>query len=370
MRMFKQEMKPDEQAMMALRDLYSAYGYQHYKVSKFESYDLYVQNKNFLQSRQILTFTDTNGRLMALKPDVTLSIIKNTKPTAGMSKVYYTENVYRVPKNADGYQEIMQTGLELIGAVDDYAMAEVLMLAERSLRTISNDYVLDISHIGVLSGLLASQELDDGQCGEIMTAVGERNLHQLRGLCAQFNLPSQFGDTLCALVSLYGPLNEALTQADALELPQNCRDAIASLRSLGELLSLTGCRNLRLDLSLVNDMDYYNGLVFRGFISGIAAGVLSGGRYDNLMAKMGREQSAVGFALYLDQLERYFARKDKYDVDILLSYCDGCDLAALVRKANELTEEGYSVRVQPEGVDGVHARKRFLFKGTEVMELD
>jgi len=368
--MFKQEMKPDEQAMMALRDLYSAYGYQHYKVSKFESYDLYVQNKNFLQSKRILTFTDTNGRLMALKPDVTLSIIKNTKPSAGMSKVYYTENVYRVPKNADGYQEIMQTGLELIGTVDDYAMAEVLMLAERSLRTISSDYVLDISHIGVLSGLLASQDLDDAQTAEIMTAVGERNLHQLRAICARYDLSAQFSDTLCAIVSLYGPLEEALSQAEALELPDNCRDAIASLRRLSNLLSMTDCRNLRLDLSLVNDMDYYNGLVFRGFISGIAAGVLSGGRYDNLMAKMGREQSAIGFALYMDQLERYFARKEEYDVDILLSYCGGCDLAALICKANELTQEGYSVRVQPDGVDGVHARRKLLFKNTEVTELD
>ena len=366
MTMFKQDMKPDEQAMMALRDLYSAYGYQHYKVSKFESYDLYVQNKNFLQSKRILTFTDTNGRLMALKPDVTLSIIKNTKPNAGMNKVYYTENVYRVPKNADGYQEIMQTGLELIGTVDDYAMAEVLMLAERSLRTISEDYVLDISHIGVLSGLLAAQELDDAQQGEIMVAVGERNLHQLRGLCVRYGLSEVFCETICTLVSLYGPLEEALPQAEALELPDSCRTAIASLQRLSELLALTGCRNLRLDLSLVSDMDYYNGLVFRGFISGIAAGVLSGGRYDNLMAKMGREQSAIGFALYMDQLERYFARKDAYDVDILLSYSADCDLSALIRKANELTENGCSVRVQPEGVEGVHARKRLLMKGTEV----
>ena len=136
--MFQRELNSEERTVMALRDLYSAYGYRQYKVSKFESYDLYASNRNFLQSKQILTFTDTNGRLMALKPDVTLSIIKNTEPDAAISKVYYTENVYRVPKNGDGFQEIMQTGLELIGAVDDYAMAEVVMLAERSLRVSSS----------------------------------------------------------------------------------------------------------------------------------------------------------------------------------------------------------------------------------------
>ncbi len=368
--MVKMEVKSDEQAMAALRDLYSSYGYQRYKVSKFESYDLYVQNKNFLQSKRILTFTDTNGRLMALKPDVTLSIIKNKKPSAPISKVFYTENVYRVPKNADGFQEIMQTGLELIGQVDDYAMAEVLMLAERSLRTVSEDYVLDISHVGVLSGLLASQGLEENQCAEIMAAVGEKNQHRLRALCAQYGLQDSFCQTLCALVGLYGPLEEALCQVEAMELPADCKGAISSLRCLSKLLSVSDCKNLRLDFSLINDMDYYNGLVFRGFISGISAGVLSGGRYDNLMLKMGREQSAVGFALYLDQLERYFAQKDEFDVDVLLSYRPGCDFAALIRKAEALTQAGCSVSVCPEGSHTLRARQNLIMDGTEVLALD
>lgn len=368
--MVKQEIRPDERTVTALRELYSTYGYQQYKVSKFESYDFYVHNKNFLESKRILTFTDTNGRLMALKPDVTLSIIKNTKPDAAVSKVYYTENVYREPKSGDGFQEIMQTGLELIGIVDDYAMAEVLMLAERSLRTISEDYVLDVSHIGVLSGLLASEDLSESRRGLFMAAVGQKNQHQLRTLCGQYGLSDAFCATLCALVGLYGPLGEALDAAEAMELPDESRAALGSLRRLSELLELSGCKNLRLDFSLVNDMDYYNGLVFRGFISGISAGVLSGGRYDNLLAKMGRDQSAIGFAVYLDQLERFFAQAAEYDVDVLVSYAPDCDPAALIRTAAAITEQGSSVSVQPVGTDALRARKRLLLEGTEVKELD
>ena len=70
-------LKKDEQAVLLLRKLYQSYGYQPYKMSRFEEYDLYAKNKSFLVSENILTFTDTNGKLMALKPDVTLSIIKN-----------------------------------------------------------------------------------------------------------------------------------------------------------------------------------------------------------------------------------------------------------------------------------------------------
>ena len=108
-------LKNEEKAIFALRDLYSKYGYTQYKMSKFEEYDLYVRNKDFLISDSIITFTDTNGKLLALKPDVTLSIIKNTDDSAGVKKVYYNENVYRVSKGTHLYKEIMQVGIECIG---------------------------------------------------------------------------------------------------------------------------------------------------------------------------------------------------------------------------------------------------------------
>ena len=76
-------LKREERAIYDLRKLYEQYGYKKYKMSKFEEYDLYLENKSFLPSQQVITFTDLSGKLMALKPDVTLSIAKNapTEPT-------------------------------------------------------------------------------------------------------------------------------------------------------------------------------------------------------------------------------------------------------------------------------------------------
>ena len=122
-------LKNDERVVFALRKLYEKYGYSKYKMGKFEEYDLYVRNKDFLISDSVITFTDTNGRIKALKPDVTLSIIKNCKDAVGcVEKLYYNENVYRVTKEAEGFREIMQTGLECIGDVDDYNIYEVLII--------------------------------------------------------------------------------------------------------------------------------------------------------------------------------------------------------------------------------------------------
>ena len=110
--MNKMTLKQDEQAIFALRGLYQSYGYLPYKMSRFEEYDLYVRNKDFLVSDQIITFADRSGKLLALKPDVTLSIIKNSRIDGGVEKVYYNENVYRVAPGARSFREIVQVGLE------------------------------------------------------------------------------------------------------------------------------------------------------------------------------------------------------------------------------------------------------------------
>ena len=98
-----------ERAEYALRSLYLKYGFSQYKMSKFEEYDLYAQNKDFLVSENVITFNDTDGKLLALKPDVTLSIIKNGKDDLlGVQKVFYNENVYRVSKGTHSFKELMQ----------------------------------------------------------------------------------------------------------------------------------------------------------------------------------------------------------------------------------------------------------------------
>ena len=104
----KYPLKPEERVLYALRGLYRQYGYSQFKMGKFEEYDLYVRNKDFLVSDGIITFTDTDGRLMALKPDVTLSIIKNARVAPGcVQKLYYNENVYRVSGSTHCFKEII-----------------------------------------------------------------------------------------------------------------------------------------------------------------------------------------------------------------------------------------------------------------------
>lgn len=98
-----------EQVTFRLRSLYSRHGYTRFKMNKFEEYDLYAGNKDFLISDSVITFTDGNGRLMALKPDVTLSIVKSSRDEPeGLQKLYYNETVYRPARGSGTFQELMQ----------------------------------------------------------------------------------------------------------------------------------------------------------------------------------------------------------------------------------------------------------------------
>ena len=153
---------------------------------------------------------------------------------------------------------------------------------------------------------------------------------------------------MSALVAACGPLETTLDAVDALDLPETSREALQGLRRMSDMLSAYGIQNVNLDFSVVNDMDYYNGLVFRGFVEGIPTGVLSGGRYDNLLARMGKSGEAIGFAVYLDQLERFMETKPAYEADALVLYDDATDPLEIVQTAEAFRARGLSVRVQRE----------------------
>lgn len=214
-----------EKYILALRQLYVSNGYRPYRMSKFEEYDLYAKHKGFLVSDNVITFTDTTGRLMALKPDVTLSIIKNSKDEPQTTqRVCYSEHVYRVAKGTNSFREIMQTGLECFGKVDREDIYQVIVLAAKSLQLFSQEWVLELANV------------DEELWKQLQT--------------------TEYGS------------------------------------------------NLRLTGNLDVDENYYNGIVFKGYINGVPSAVLSGGQYDKLMQQMQRQSKAIGFAVYVDLLER------------------------------------------------------------------
>ena len=334
-------LKNEERAIFALRSLYRRYGYMPYKMSRFEEYDLYVRNKDFLVSDQIITFSGPRGKLMALKPDVTLSIVKNAPEAPGVvQKVYYNENVYR------DYREILQAGLECVGDLGDYEIAEVALLAAKSLEVLGEPYVLDISHMGLISAVLDSSGLENK--AKAMECLRRKNLHELETLCGE---NSTAWEKLSALLRCHGGA-EQLAVIESLLTTAAEKQALAELTRLWKLLDAAGYgKNVRLDFSVGTSMGYYSGVVFKGYLAGIPESILSGGQYDKLPRKMGRKARAIGFAIYVDLLQGLYSQEQDRCVDTLILHDGTVDTAILTAAAEEAAKNGTILvtRNLPEG---------------------
>lgn len=350
-------LKYDERMVYDLRELYRRHGYTRFKMNKFEEYDLYSKNKDFLVSDNVITFTDTNGRLMALKPDVTLSIVKNAKWQRGcVQKVYYNENVYRVSRSTHAFEELMQAGLECIGDLDTPQMCEVVLLAAQSLRQVSESFVLDISHMGIVSAIMEAMSLSTDAQASLLQALSEKNIHGARAVCAENGADEMLCERLLQLMKLYGPILDVLPDLTKLCEGLSVDTALNELNAIAAVLRINGfAGNTRLDFSVVHDINYYSGIVFQGFVDGVPSGILIGGRYDRLLRKMGKQGGAIGFAVYLDLLERLHRETRANDADILCLYDGKDDPAALSLAVQNWNAQGKSVLLQRE----IPAQMRF-----------
>lgn len=355
-----------ESLTQRLGKIYEQRGYRRFKMNKFEEYDIYVKNKDYLISDKVITFTDTNGKLLAMKPDVTISIIKNfDDDMSGVQRMYYNENVYRVSGGGHDFSEIMQSGLECMGDVDTYCICEVLTLAAKSLGAVSAGYVLDVSHLGLVSALISSCGAQGDDAKEMLRAVGEKNLPALEAICDRLGLDSDRKERICSLVSVYGPITEVVQKLDIFCIDHDTKKAADELRDICAVLSDCGvAHRVHLDFSVVNNMKYYNGIVFCGYIDGIPTDVLSGGQYDGLMAKMGKKSRAIGFAIYMNMFERLLGGDEEFDADVLM-ISGGAAPLTVSQEVRAVNDTGRTVIVQRQDTGKFHCREKIILRKKE-----
>ncbi len=352
-----------EQTINQLRELYKHYGYKKYKMSRFETYDFYLDNRDFLLSEHVITFTDTRGKLMALKPDVTLSIVKNAAGEKNkQQKYFYNENVFRMIDSTHEFKEIMQVGLEYIGHVDLYATCEVLMLAQKSLQVIGLNSILDVSHMGLVSGILKATGLSYASQKQMLKYIGQKNVHEIRALCTAEGLTEETDLLLEKLATLYGPFAKVLPQVKKMAITSCAKQAIIELEQIYQMLQIIGLADqVNLDFSITNDMRYYNGIIFQGYVQGIPKSILSGGRYDKLLHKFGKnnKMGAIGFAIYTDLLDSYEVSSKQYDADIIICYDREASIPTLLQLVQQYADQGLTVWAQ-QGEDQEICAKKVL----------
>ena len=345
---------------LKLRAIYESAGYSKYRMEKFLPYDLYIEHKEFLTGDGIITFTDALGRLMALKPDVTIGIAKNADDGGAAEKVYYDESIFRIDEALSEYREISQIGLEYIGADTAFAEAEVVIMALESLEAISPECVLDISHMGYISELLTSLGIEGRDASEAMRALKSKDRGALKALAEKLELGEAAAEKLDKVSRFRLSLGEAARLLSGGDGPEETLSGLAALSAA--VSARGGEEKVFVDFSVINGLDYYNGLVFQGYVKGAPRAILSGGRYDNLMKRLGKPQRAIGFAIYLTELDRIMYEPREFDVDVLLVYGDAPP-EDVVREAEKLRRGGESVRAEKSAECKVRARRTVSLGG-------
>lgn len=366
---FINSLPTEDRLPLELSKLYEQFGYQKYCMSKFEEYGFYSDNRDFLSTDGIIAFNNSAGKLMALKPDITLSIVKNarTLPFAN-ARYYFNENVYRISEDTHDCKEIKQCGIELLGNVDSHATAEIVLLALKSLGKIDKEFNLIISHIAFVSSALEDAGIIGEKRRKILGFIKRKNRHDLVRWCEENGVESKITDRLIKISSISGNLNEVLPSLSELVTGDKTADAYNELLNLSNALcEMDLYKNLKLDLSVLNHLDYYNGILLQGYVKNSPSPVLSGGRYDSLAKKIRGDGGAFGFAVYLDGLNLHYPTPKDFDCDTIIIYEQ--TNSNLLKLVNDMCEKGKKVLVEKKMPEGIKAKNIFEYKNGNLTEV-
>ena len=347
MKNYIKNMSKKDLVLLDIRKMYDLYGYKRISLPSFEEYDLYNENKDFID-RNILTVMSPNGKLLALRPDITLSVAKKISKDQSLkySKIYYQENTYNLTKYT-GYEEDEQLGIELIGKESVFLDFEIVDLAVKSLDIINEKSLIVLSHAGFISSIFDNLNLEYEVKEEIFDCINKKNSHDIKKILENNKFVSEnVKELIYKIPELSGDLDDITKKLSKYGINDNIKKILLELKQLNNLLLKFHKRSkIVFDFSVIKNLNYYNGIILQGYIEGFPNVILTGGRYDRLFEKFGVDTGAVGFAILTDSLKGYYKDEDKNDFEILIAY-DDSNFEKLVEFVNDFQEKGLRVRTE------------------------
>ncbi|HIT94635.1 MAG TPA: ATP phosphoribosyltransferase regulatory subunit [Candidatus Faecivivens stercoripullorum] len=330
-----------------IKDVLVPRGFSEVITPALEFYDVFSPENHGIPQENMYKLVDMKGRLMAVKPDLTMPIARlactRLRDHPLPLRLYYNQNAYRInPADSGHSDEVDQIGIEVIGVGGRRADLEALDLAIRSMESCGlNNYRIEIGHIGVFNALTARLKLD------------ARHKEQLRELIMTKNYPAlndqmdrmkdmQTAAALKRLPALFGG-EEVLDELKTLVDDEEINRVVDYLRSLlADLKELGADRHISLDLGIVGRNEYYTGIVFQGYTEGIGDTVLTGGRYDTLLSDYGMDLPAIGFGIDVDAVARVVRREMSFQMlpDVLVFPYPGFEVKAM-KEIQKLISMGF-----------------------------
>jgi ATP phosphoribosyltransferase regulatory subunit len=290
--------------------VFDGWGYEEIATPAVDYYALFERGMGRGEARRAFRFTDTDGRMLALRPDVTSSVARAAATLFAAAprplRFCYAESVFRqrTTSHAEWKREGRQVGCELIGTGGAEADLEVLAVAAELLERLGlrSRFCITVNHVGVFNGLARQLGLDEETREAVRRLVDARDAEGLSDLISR-RADAGAPAAPAARLALLSGKRAALRAARGLvpdELTESALDALECVWETVETLGLAD--SFEVDLGDVSGLDYYTGLIFKIYLEGAGARVGGGGRYDDLTANFGRREPAVGFMLDLDAI--------------------------------------------------------------------
>lgn len=295
-----------------LLEIFERWGYSAVRTPTYEYEEalLRAAPQDDLNSwhQRLFRFSDREGNGLALRPDMTTPIARLAAGRLRRAplplRLCYAENVFRYEEPQAGRsREFGQAGVELIGSPYPEADAEIIALAAHLLANLGlKAFRLEIGHVDLVRGVLEGLAVGPEQERALRRALQLRNYVAYENLVASLSVPGETQERLLALPTLRGG-GEVLDRAQELAITPRARAALENLAEIWHLLGAHGVRDhVRLDLAMVRDVSYYTGMVLEGLVEDVGYLLVTGGRYDDLVARFGRDLPATGFAVGVERL--------------------------------------------------------------------
>jgi ATP phosphoribosyltransferase regulatory subunit len=299
---------PDEAAAKRaveerLLGVFRRWGYRELVTSAYEYFDVLSQGTDHdLQERMFKMVDRESGRLLALRADITPQIARivatrmrdDPKPL----RLGYVTNVFRYDEPHVGrYREFYQAGVELVGLPHPEADAEMIAMTVEGLRALGlQQFQIDVGQADLFRGILEDLDADEAIARELRLTLGKKDQSALERLVGQLSAPAAVTELLLALPTLYGR-GDVLARAEGLVKNARSEAALTNLAEVYRLLRAYGLADaVLLDLGEVRGFDYYSGVHFDAYVSGLGAALVGGGRYDDMIGRFGYDCPATGFA--------------------------------------------------------------------------
>lgn len=361
-------------------------GYRPIQTPAFEYYDLYADGSGDISPEKLYKFFDPQGRILALRGDITTSIarVMGTKYNGPMpARLCYVADAFRYNGSASSRSsEFTQAGIELIGDGSCEADAEAIMVTISALLAAGLDeFQIDIGQVEFFKGLAEQVGLGAEDFERIRTHIDFKDSVSIAQVAKKYDADAEIIDILCRMPYLFGNA-EVLEQAKSPKLNTRSAAALENLEQVYGLLCACGLEKyVSIDLGMLQSLDYYTGVIFKGVTYDVGFSVCGGGRYDTLIGNFGKDTSAVGIAIGVNRVLSALMRQKKTIVtpktDALMVM--GADFAASYALAQKLRGAGYCVEnfygdaqsaLAATKARGIAAAIRLTENGAEIMYAD